>query len=80
MGRVIANAVRDFTGFNNCDLAAEQICDATGQKIIVTDQSQKRDLPVIQKYCACGCGRIVTGRAKTYDATCRKRLSRLNKG
>jgi DNA (cytosine-5)-methyltransferase 1 len=86
MGRVIANAVLlcvtdqpqnvtdqsqiicDSTGLNNCDLAAQKECDATGQI--------KCDTPVIN-YCACGCGRIVTGRAKTYDSTCRKRKSRL---
>ena len=60
MGRVIANAVRDCTELNNCDLAADKICDS----------------PAMQKFCACGCGRTVTSRAKTYDSTCRKRLSR----
>jgi len=68
MGRVIANAVRDCTGLNNCDLAAEQICDSS--RLFICDS------PVIQKYCECGCGRTVTGRSKTYDSTCRKRLQR----
>lgn len=71
MGRVIANAVRDCTGLNKCDLAAQ---------VDVTDRSSNCDSPVIQKYCSCGCGRPIFGRQKTYDATCRKRLSRLNKG
>lgn len=68
MGRVIANAVRDVAGLNMCDLAAQDCCDSS-----IVDNC---DVPVIKKYCACGCGRIVTGRRKTYDATCRKRLSR----
>ena len=80
MGRVIANAVRDCTGLNICDSSIVENCDIHG--------SAKRDLaasiicdsPAINKYCACGCGRPLFGRAKTYDATCRKRLSRLNKG
>jgi len=29
-----------------------------------------------EKHCACGCGRRVLGRAKTANATCRKRVSR----
>ncbi|MDD3596754.1 DNA cytosine methyltransferase [Sulfuricurvum sp.] len=72
MGRVIANAVRDCTVLNMCDLAAQDCCDSS-----IVDNC---DVPVIKNYCACGCGRSVTGRRKTYDATCRKRLSRLNKG
>jgi DNA (cytosine-5)-methyltransferase 1 len=36
------------------------------------------DTPVAKKElrCKCGCGRVVSGRKKTYDATCRKRLQR----
>jgi DNA (cytosine-5)-methyltransferase 1 len=78
MGRVIANAVRDCTGLNNCDLAAGNNCDTTGQNNCDSSWLFNCDSPVIQKYCECGCGRTVTGRAKTYDATCRKRKSRLS--
>jgi DNA (cytosine-5)-methyltransferase 1 len=28
--------------------------------------------------CACGCGRVTLGRAKTHNSACRKRISRLN--
>lgn len=68
MGRVIANSVRDCTGLNICDATVEDNCDFAA--------GNKRDTPAIKKYCACGCGRSVTARAKTYDATCRKRLQR----
>jgi len=78
MGRVIANAVRDCTGLNNCDLAAENNRDTTVEKKCDSSRLFNRDSPAIVKYCACGCGRTVTGRAKTYDATCRKRKSRLS--
>lgn len=38
------------------------------------------DSPVAIKYCLCGCGRVVTRQhAKTYDYSCRKRLSRMKK-
>jgi len=40
-----------------------------GDKIEVIDS-------VTNKYCACGCGRSVLGRAKTSSSACRKRLSR----
>lgn len=78
MGRVIANAVRDCIGLDNCDLAAGNNCDTTGQNNRDSSRLLNCDSLGSQKYCACGCGRTVTGRAKTYDATCRKRKSRLN--
>lgn len=77
MGRVIANAVRDCTGLDNCDFAAEQNCDSTGSNKCDSSRLFNCDSPEIKKYCECGCGRTVTGRSKTYDATCRKRKSRL---
>lgn len=85
MGDVIAKAVRDCTGLNICDATGEFNCDSAAQTN-VTDRSQKCDLAATNNcdspgsnFCACGCGRPVTGRAKTYDSTCRKRLSRLSK-
>ncbi|WP_457744108.1 DNA cytosine methyltransferase [Sulfurimonas sp.] len=44
----------------------------------VTDLLQK-SVTDRGRHCACGCGRVVNGRKKTYDSTCRKRLSRKNK-
>lgn len=76
MGRVIANAVRDATGLNNCDLAAQSCCDSSIVKNSDAPGRSFCDSSVIKKYCACGCGRLVFGRKKTFDATCRKRLSR----
>jgi DNA (cytosine-5)-methyltransferase 1 len=76
MGRVIANAVRDCTGLNNCDLAAENNCDFAADINCDSTGQIKCDSPANKNYCECGCGRTVTGRAKTYDATCRKRKSR----
>jgi DNA (cytosine-5)-methyltransferase 1 len=76
MGCVIANAVRDCTGLNKCDSSIVKNCDFHGSLKCDLAALAKCDAPVIKKYCACGCGRTVTGRSKTYDSTCRKRLSR----
>ncbi|WP_165921704.1 DNA cytosine methyltransferase [Sulfuricurvum sp. IAE1] len=65
----------DSTSFDNGDLAADKKCDNELRFFSGTSR-QKCDSPAIQNYCACGCGRSVTGRRKTYDSACRKRLSR----
>jgi len=64
MGRVISRAIKNVTepGQKNNTVNLQH-------ENYVTLQDVKR--------CACGCGRIVVGRKKTYDSTCRKRLSRL---
>jgi len=51
-------------------------------KRVTARAKNKCDAPGVTlqlKICACGCGRSLTGKKKTYDATCRKRLSRKNK-
>jgi len=71
MGRVIAQAVKNVTllGINSVTNREDKSVTLQHEHS-VTVQDRKR--------CACGCGRVVTGRRKTYDATCRKRLSRKN--
>lgn len=72
IGRVLAKAVLDVTdpGQTNVTLQQKQSVTYRGQTN-VTQQDKK--------LCACGCGRSLTGRKKTYDSTCRKRLQRKNK-
>jgi len=55
-----------------------QIGSYVAQLINSTVYGSKIDVaqPQNTKYCACGCGRAVLGRAKTSNATCRKRISR----
>jgi len=62
LGRVIAQAVKNVT-------VPGQTSVNHREEKSVTQQDEKR--------CACGCGRILIGRKKTYDATCRKRLQRI---
>jgi len=64
--QVIANAVPLQIGSYVAKLINEAVY---GSKINVAQ-------PQTTKLCACGCGRSVLGRAKTSNATCRKRLSR----
>ncbi len=84
LGRVLAKEVKRVTGQAihigdvaneknvtgpgaKCDRAAVEKCDVPGKEKTVTGPGEKRCVM---------CGRIVTGRAKTCSAACRKRLSR----
>jgi len=62
MGNVIARAVLNVTLQRNKNVTNQDEINVT--------------VPGEIKRCACGCGRVVVGRKKCYDATCRKRLSR----
>lgn len=61
IGRVLANAVLAVTDPGNKSVIQLR-------NLSVTNQAKKR--------CGCGCGRVLIGRKKTYDSTCRKRLQR----
>lgn len=69
MGRVIARAVLSVTDPGN-----KSVHDRAEKSVTLLQNNDvtHRD----KKRCACGCGRELVGRKKTYDATCRKRLSR----
>lgn len=83
IGRVVANAVRDMAGLENCDATSTEKRDLAARSLCDSSIVDNRDFPgrnycdsAAQNYCACGCGRPVYGRKKTYDASCRKRKSR----
>ena len=69
MGRVIARSVKNVTDPGNKSVSHQL-------KNNVTSLRNKNVTVRVEKRCACGCGRVVVGRRKSYDATCRKRLSR----
>jgi DNA (cytosine-5)-methyltransferase 1 len=65
--QVVANAVP----FQISTYVAQLINSSVYGDEIHVEQSQNNN------YCACGCGRVVLGRAKTSNSACRKRISRL---
>lgn len=69
IGRVLADAVANVTGLYQKSVigpGAKGVTDRWDKS--VTDQDIKR--------CPCGCKRVLTGRKKAYDASCRKRIER----
>jgi DNA (cytosine-5)-methyltransferase 1 len=69
LGRVLADAVKIATGPSHLITAAKS-------QFSELDQSQKFVQGQSQNLCLCGCKRVVTGRKKYYDDSCRKRAQR----
>lgn len=67
--QVIANAVPLQIGSYIAQLINLTVY---GSRVICNQEKNDR-------YCLCGCGRIVLGRAKTSSSACRKRLSRMKR-
>jgi DNA (cytosine-5)-methyltransferase 1 len=65
IGRVLADAVKSATGASH--LNKLDVSQSFNQ-----DQSQKQR-------CPCGCKRVLVGRKKYYDSSCRKRAERLRR-
>jgi DNA (cytosine-5)-methyltransferase 1 len=79
IGRVLAKAVLDVTDPGQTNVTWQHNNSVTARdKKSVNDQTKKTVTHQDEKRCACGCGRIIVGRKKSYDSTCRKRLERKN--
>lgn len=69
LGRVLSQLI-DYHVYGVTDQADKSVTERSDNS--VTDQANK------SVTCACGCGRVVVGRAKYASAACRKRVSRRN--
>lgn len=85
IGRVLAKSVLDVTdpGENNVTLQHNKSVNDREKKIVIDLQDINVTEPLKSSVtdrednrCACGCGRKLIGRKKTYDSTCRKRVQR----
>lgn len=78
IGRVLANAVLNVTTLGKIIVTHREEKNVTLQHQIFSKAPQLHsdflDLKILR--CACGCGRVVSGRKKTFDFSCRKRLQR----
>lgn len=72
--KVVGNGVPLSIG----SVLAKEVLNVTvpGNKNVTLRIKNNNVTQQVEKRCFCGCGRFVSGRKKTYDATCRKRLQR----
>ena len=73
VGRVLANEVFRVTHLEQKSVTVQHNLFSFDD---VTHLEQK-SVTVQHNLCACGCGRFLSGRKKTYDSSCRKRLQRI---